>query len=187
MLDNFCKSNNHTLSQVGSRYLHRPILDSGQRFDRRGGEYCGSFPSTDSKQTHPNNWPIFSDRESPVFRCFTMYMPTDVLTRFSDDKTISHNIVCLISADCTIIHLQIHISVIGFSSARVSVSCDLSSLVILFLYVYVFALPALYAAANTHILYTYIYTASCSRRSADDVIQSAAPYIHNRLYICIYI
>lgn len=33
---------------IVDRYLHRSILDSGQRFGRRGGEYHGNFRSTDS-------------------------------------------------------------------------------------------------------------------------------------------
>lgn len=68
---------------------------------------------------------------------------TDILTRFFDNLTISYTILYLIYIQYTQYTYK-YIRVNGFLSARVSVSCDLSSLVILFFYVYIFALPDLY-------------------------------------------
>jgi len=102
---------------------------------------------------------------------------TDILTRFFVNLTISYTTIYLISLVYTI-HIQIYIRVSGFSSARVSVSCDLSSLVILFLYVYIFALPDLYGAAHTHI-YT-IHAAVDARRMMSF---NPLPRIHTTDYI----
>jgi len=87
---------------------------------------------------------------------------TDILTRFFDDKTISHNIIYLISANRAIIHLKIHKRHRIFIGPRVG----LMRLIVIshIIFICIYFRPPGFVRCSTHSHIIYILQAAVDGR-----------------------